>query len=137
MPIDYESFKNGVTASFGDKEGDRYVEFTLRGVGKVPENATDEDIAALDEVLTRKVWDVLCNMFQKNGGDTPLQKAPNGMRTALMYSDERVLVWPNPTNDGYFIVELADGRCMTVNPNSLTFTDSREFFESWTGSDNM
>ncbi len=131
MSIDYESFKNGVTASFGENEGDRYVEFTLRGVGKIPENATEEDIAAFDELLTRKVWDALCDMFKRNDMDALLQKVPNGRRTALMYSDERVLVWPNPTNDGYFIVECADGRCMTVNPNSLKFTDSREFFDNW------
>ena len=47
------------------------------------------------------------------------------------YADSHSHTTGNPTNDGYFIVECADGRCMTVNPNSLTFTDSREFFENW------
>lgn len=44
-----------------------------------------------------------------------------------------VFVWPNPTQDGYFIVEHQDGRCQKVQPCELTFLDSKELFDqfSW------
>ena len=40
-----------------------------------------------------------------------------------------VLVWPMPTQDGYFIVEHQDGHCQKVPPCELTFLDSKELFD--------
>ena len=42
-----------------------------------------------------------------------------------------VLVWPMPTQDGFFIVEHQDGRCQKVPPVSLTFLDSKELFDQY------
>jgi len=48
-----------------------------------------------------------------------------------------VLVWPMPTQDGYFIVEHQDGHCQKVQPYELTFLDSKELFDQydWTQHD--
>lgn len=40
-----------------------------------------------------------------------------------------VFVWPNPTQDGYFIVEHQDGTTQRVQPDSLTFLGSKELFD--------
>ena len=42
-----------------------------------------------------------------------------------------VLVWPMPTNDGLFIVEHQDGTVQKVQPDVLTFIDSKELFEQY------
>ena len=42
-----------------------------------------------------------------------------------------VLVWPMPTNDGLFIVEHQDGTVQMVQPELLTFIDSKELFEQY------
>lgn len=42
-----------------------------------------------------------------------------------------VLVWPMPTQDGYFIVEHEDGHCQKVQPHELTFLGSKELFEQY------
>lgn len=44
-----------------------------------------------------------------------------------------VFVWPNPTQDGLFLVELEDGKCQKVQPYELTFLGSKELFDqcSW------
>lgn len=42
-----------------------------------------------------------------------------------------VLVWPNPTPDGYFIVEHQNGKCEKVHPNRLTFLDGKKFFDQY------
>ena len=48
-----------------------------------------------------------------------------------------VLVWPNPTVDGLFIVEHQDGTVEMVRPAFLTFLDSKELFDQydWTQHD--
>lgn len=48
-----------------------------------------------------------------------------------------VFVWPNPTQDGCFIVEHQDGHCQKVQPESLTFLGSKELFDQydWTQHD--
>ena len=40
-----------------------------------------------------------------------------------------VFVWPMPTIEGAFVVEFEDGTVQRVNPESLTFLDSKELFE--------
>lgn len=44
-----------------------------------------------------------------------------------------VLVWPNPTSEGLFVVEHQDGTAQRVQPDSLTFLGSKELFDlySW------
>ena len=42
-----------------------------------------------------------------------------------------VLVWPMPTDDGYFIVEHQDGHCQKVQPYELTFLGSKELFDQY------
>ena len=42
-----------------------------------------------------------------------------------------VLVWPMPTQDGYFIVEHQDGHCQKVQPYELTFLGSKELFDQY------
>lgn len=42
-----------------------------------------------------------------------------------------VLVWPNPTLDGYFLVEHKDGRCQMARPYELTFLDGKELFDQY------
>jgi hypothetical protein len=42
-----------------------------------------------------------------------------------------VLVWPNPTQDDYFIVEHQDGHCQKVQPYELTFIGSKELFDQY------
>lgn len=42
-----------------------------------------------------------------------------------------VFVWPNPTQDGCFIVEHQDGTVHTVRPDVLTFLDSKELFDQY------
>ena len=40
-----------------------------------------------------------------------------------------VFVWPNPTQDGFFIVEHQNGKCDKVHPSRLTFLDGKELFD--------
>lgn len=42
-----------------------------------------------------------------------------------------VLVWPNPTQDGFFIVEHQTGKCQKVWPHELTFLGSKELFDQY------
>lgn len=42
-----------------------------------------------------------------------------------------VFVWPNPTQDGCFIVEHQDGHCQRVQPYELTFLGSKELFDQY------
>ena len=42
-----------------------------------------------------------------------------------------VLVWPMPTQDGYFVVEHQDGHCQKAQPYELTFLGSKELFEQY------
>lgn len=42
-----------------------------------------------------------------------------------------VFVWPIPTERGDFIVEHQTGKCETVNPNRLTFLNSKEIFDQY------
>lgn len=42
-----------------------------------------------------------------------------------------VLVWPNPTMDGLFVVEYQDGTAQKVQPDSLTFLGSNELFDQY------
>lgn len=48
-----------------------------------------------------------------------------------------VLVWPVPTQSGYFIVERRDGSCTYAHPSDLTFLGSEELFDQydWTQHD--
>lgn len=42
-----------------------------------------------------------------------------------------VFVWPNPTQDGFFIVEHQTGECDVVDPRRLTFLGSKELFDQY------
>ena len=42
-----------------------------------------------------------------------------------------VFVWPNPTQDGRFIVEFEDGKCQMVPAYELTFLGSKELFDQY------
>lgn len=42
-----------------------------------------------------------------------------------------VLVWPNPTADGLFVVEHQDGTVEIVHPAFLTFIGSKELFDQY------
>jgi len=42
-----------------------------------------------------------------------------------------VLVWPTPTNEGLFVVELQDGKVQMVQPDYLTFLDSKKIFDQY------
>jgi len=42
-----------------------------------------------------------------------------------------VFVWPTPTTDGLFVVEYQDGTVQRVQPDSLTFLDSKELFDQY------
>ena len=42
-----------------------------------------------------------------------------------------VLVWPNPTPNGGFIVEHTNGKCEVVPPYNLTFLDSEKEFNQY------
>lgn len=42
-----------------------------------------------------------------------------------------VFVWPNPTQDGFFIVEHQTGKCEKVDPARLTFIGSKELFDQY------
>ena len=42
-----------------------------------------------------------------------------------------VFVWPNPTQDGFFLVEFEDGKCQRVQPYELTFLGSKELFDQY------
>lgn len=42
-----------------------------------------------------------------------------------------VFVWPNPTQDGLFLVEFEDGKCQKVQPYELTFLGSKELFDQY------
>lgn len=44
-----------------------------------------------------------------------------------------VFVWPMPTMEGLFIIEHQDGTVQNVQPDSLTFLDSKKLFDqhSW------
>lgn len=42
-----------------------------------------------------------------------------------------VLVWPVPTQSGYFIVERRDGSCTYAHPSDLIFLNSEEVFNQY------
>lgn len=42
-----------------------------------------------------------------------------------------VFVWPMPTTEGLFVVEHQDGTVQRVQPDSLTFLDSKELFDQY------
>ena len=42
-----------------------------------------------------------------------------------------VFVWPMPTTEGLFVVEYQDGTVQRVQPDSLTFLDSKELFDQY------
>lgn len=42
-----------------------------------------------------------------------------------------VLVWPMPTQSGYFIVERRDGSCAYAHPSDLIFLNSEELFDQY------
>lgn len=42
-----------------------------------------------------------------------------------------VLVWPNPTFNGGFIIEHKNGKCETVPPYNLVFLDSEKEFNQY------
>ena len=42
-----------------------------------------------------------------------------------------VFVWPMPTTNGLFVVEHQDGTVQRVQPEALTFLDSKELFDQY------
>lgn len=146
--IDYETFKKGITSGFGENDNERYVQFAVGGVGKLPDEATDEDIEQLDEMLTQKLWDAMQEMFVQVRRVTSEQDADNKRRQAMLSIIEPhykgngiveheetarvpVFVWPTPTTNGLFIVEHQDGTVQRVQPDSLTLLGSKELFEQY------
>lgn len=47
-----------------------------------------------------------------------------------------VFVWPMPTSEGLFVVEHQDGTVQRVQPDLLTFLDSKELFDQYDWNDN-
>lgn len=42
-----------------------------------------------------------------------------------------VFVWPMPTSEGLFVVEHQDGTVQRVQPEHLTFLNSKELFDQY------
>lgn len=150
--IDYETFKRGITSSFGENDNERHVQFAMCGIGKLPDEATDEDIEKLDDMLTQKLWDVMRDMFVQEKRVVLEQDTDNKRRQAMLsiiephykgngvveYEEAArvpVFVWPTPTANGLFVVEHQDGTVQRVQPNSLTLLGSKELFEQYAWGD--
>lgn len=56
---------------------------------------------------------------------------PYDQRTWREVDRVSVLVWPNPTADGLFVVEHQDGTVEMVQPAFLTFLGSKELFDQY------
>lgn len=56
---------------------------------------------------------------------------PYDQRTWREVDRVPVLVWPNPTADGLFVVEHQDGTVEMVQPAFLTFLGSKELFDQY------
>lgn len=56
---------------------------------------------------------------------------PYDQRTWREIDRVPVLVWPNPTADGLFVVEHQDGTVEMVQPAFLTFLGSKELFDQY------
>lgn len=61
---------------------------------------------------------------------------PHDQRTWREVDRVPVLVWPNPTADGLFVVEHQDGTVEVVQPVFLTLIGSKELFDQYEWSEN-